>query len=99
MLRRAERKREEIRRLWDEGVGHKGDHSACEAYNAVVEAIDHNAEFWPVRGGTYRTASLLDGNLLTLRQNVLANLSRYTLDWTDREMSRGVGAIRRPSLC
>lgn len=98
VLSRAQRKRQEIRRLWDEGAGHTADHSAWEAYNAVTEAIDHNAELWPVRGGACRTASLLDGNLLALKQNVLANLSRYTLDSAYREMSRGAGAIRRPSL-
>jgi hypothetical protein len=53
-----------------------------EAYNAVVEAIDHNDELWPVRSGAYRTASLLDGNLLSLKQNVLAKLSRYALETT-----------------
>ncbi|MQA91969.1 MAG: DUF932 domain-containing protein [Gemmatimonas sp.] len=77
VLNRAERKRAELRRLWDEGAGHTGDHSAWEAYNAAAEAIDHNAELWPNRTGAYRTASLMDGNLLRLKQNVLVNLSRY----------------------
>lgn len=99
VLGRAERKRQEVRRLWDDGAGHTGDRSAWEAYNAVVEAIDHNAELWPVRGGAYRTASLLEGNLLALKQNVLANLSRYTLDWAYRETSRGRRSDPAPSLC
>lgn len=80
VLNRAERKRAELRRLWDEGAGHTGDRSAWEAYNAAAEAIDHNAELWPNRAGAYRTASLMDGNLLRLKQNVLANLSRYAPD-------------------
>lgn len=71
VLDRALRKRAEVRRLWDEGKGHVGDHSAWEAYNAAVECIDHNAELFPTRAGSWRTASLLDGNLHRLKQRSL----------------------------
>jgi hypothetical protein len=33
VIGRAERKRNEIRRLWDEGVGHTGDRTAWDCYS------------------------------------------------------------------
>lgn len=71
---RYERKVGVISALWDGGKGHTGDRSAWEAYNAAVEAIDHNPDLFPTRGGTYRTASLLDGKLATMKRTVLTNL-------------------------
>lgn len=72
VVERAERKRTVIRALWENGKGHTGDHSGWEAYNAAVEAIDHNTDLFPTRAGTYRTASLLDGSLAIKKRNVLA---------------------------
>jgi hypothetical protein len=43
-----------------------------EAYNAVAESIDHDAQLWRVRGP--RTAALLDGRLREIKGRVLANL-------------------------
>ena len=60
------------RELWTEGTGHSGDRSMWEAYNAVAESVDHDAELWRVRGP--RTAALLDGRLRRIKNRVLATL-------------------------
>lgn len=76
VVSRYEKKVATLRRLWDSGIGHTGDHSAWEAMNAVTQAMDHNEDgLWPTRGGVYRTASLLTGNLYTMKQQVIHNLS------------------------
>lgn len=76
VVARYERKVAEVTRLWDEGAGHTGNHSAWEAYNGLVEAMDHNTELWPTRGGVYRTASMLDGQIFTTKQRVFEGLVR-----------------------
>ncbi|HEU0299190.1 MAG TPA: DUF932 domain-containing protein [Longimicrobium sp.] len=78
VVERAERKRTELTRLWTAGDGHTGDHSAWEAYNAATQALDHNADLWPTRGGVWRTASLLDGQLGTMKMEVLNGLVSHT---------------------
>jgi phage/plasmid-like protein (TIGR03299 family) len=77
VLERWETKRSEIARMWEHGTGHVGDRSAWEAYNGVVEAIDHNADLWPLRSGVYRTQALLDGELGRLKQGTINRLARY----------------------
>jgi hypothetical protein len=59
-----------IKQLWTKGTGHTGDHSMWEAYNAVAESVDHDANLWRVRGS--RTASLMDGRLAGIKNRVLA---------------------------
>ena len=71
VVERADTKRRELRRLWEGGSGHRGDHSCWEAYNAVAECLDHNRELFPSRAGSYRTASLLNGELANLKNRVL----------------------------
>lgn len=39
-----------VTRLWTNGMGHTGDYSAWEAYNAATEAIDHYGVGAPTRG-------------------------------------------------
>ena len=65
-------RRAHLIQLWDEGVDHRGDHSSWEAYNAVTQSVDHDAELWRVRGP--RTAALLDGRLVEIKDRVLATL-------------------------
>jgi len=77
VLARAEAKRAELSRLWTNGAGHQGDHSAWEAYNGVVEALDHNKDLWPARGGVWRTQQLLDGSLADTKQQTINRLVRY----------------------
>jgi len=74
---RHDRKVAELTRLWTDGAGHIGDRSAWEAYNAAVEALDHNAELWPTRSGVYRTQSLLSGQLGATKRAVLASLAAH----------------------
>jgi hypothetical protein len=74
VVTRYERKKREVTRLWTEGDGHVGDHSAWEAYNGAVQALDHDRELFPTRAGSYRTASLLDGILAETKQRILDNL-------------------------
>jgi phage/plasmid-like protein (TIGR03299 family) len=72
---RAHSKRVELTRLWTGGRGHTGDHSAWEAYQAVVEALDHDVCLWPTRGE--RLASLVDGNLVSLKSAALDRLVEH----------------------
>lgn len=74
VLGRVERKRTELRRVWEEGKGHTGDHSAWEGYNAAAEVIDHNNELFPIRAGSWRTASLMSGHLGALKSQVYQNV-------------------------
>jgi hypothetical protein len=73
VVARADRKRDEVSRLWFEGKGHTGEPNAWYAYNAAVEAVDHNRDLWPTRAGSWRTASLLDGTLKQMKDKVLDN--------------------------
>lgn len=77
VVERYEAKGAEIVRLWAEGKGHTGDESAWEAYNAVVEAIDHNETLFPARGGVYRTQGLLDGRLREQKDAALTELVAF----------------------
>lgn len=79
VVERALTKRREVRRLWTEGKGHTGEKNAWMAYNGCVEALDHNTELWPTRAGSWRTASLLDGQLATMKNQVLDNLVAHAL--------------------
>lgn len=67
-------KRTEIRRLWDEGAGHTGDHSAWEAFNAATQAIDHNEVLF--RSGD-RVQSLLEGTLGKAKDSVLDRILEH----------------------
>jgi phage/plasmid-like protein (TIGR03299 family) len=77
VLERWETKRAELSRMWEHGTGHAGDRSAWEAYNGTVEAIDHNADLWPLRSGVFRTQALLDGELGRLKQGVVNRLAQF----------------------
>jgi len=79
VMERAMKKRAEVRRLWTEGKGHTGNRSAWEAYNAAVEALDHNRALWPTRAGSWRTASLLGGELARMKNLVLDRLVGHAL--------------------
>lgn len=70
--RRVLDRRAKLSRLWEQGAGHTGDHSAWEAYNAVVECIDHDERLWRVRGS--RVEALLDGRLAEIKDRVLSGL-------------------------
>jgi phage/plasmid-like protein (TIGR03299 family) len=71
-------RRTEVRRLWTEGTGHKGDGSAWEAYNAAVEALDHRADLFPTRDES-RVAGLILGRLGEVHEAVLDGLVAHAL--------------------
>ena len=77
VIRRYETKASKVRALWTEGTGHTGDHSAWEAYNALVEAVDHDQDLFPTRGGVWRTGALLDGSLRRRKQAALDAVVAY----------------------
>jgi phage/plasmid-like protein (TIGR03299 family) len=76
VVRRAEAKRSRLLHLWTGGKGHVGDYSAWEAYNAVVEGLDHDERLFPSRGGAWRLGSLMDGQLAQTKVSVLNALNR-----------------------
>lgn len=61
--------RSTIQRLWVEGAGHRGDHSAWEGFNALVEVLDHDLEVSVVRGS--RVESMLRGRIATRKDDAL----------------------------
>lgn len=68
VVERWEKKFQRITWLWTNGKGHVADGSAWEAYNGLVEAIDHDAELFPLRAGVYRTQALMEGTLRDMKQ-------------------------------
>ena len=64
--------RSRITGLWHEGAGHSGDQSAWEAYNAVAESVDHDAQLWRVRDS--RAEAMLVGRLAEVKDRVLGSL-------------------------
>lgn len=82
VVARAEQRRAKVRHLWTNGRGHTGDHSAWEAYNAAAEAMDHEEDLWPVRDGSYRTRSLLEGRLGEFKGTVLNGLVKHARQLT-----------------
>jgi phage/plasmid-like protein (TIGR03299 family) len=56
-LERTLARRLELRRLWTAGDGHTGDCSAWEAYNALVQAVDHSEILFPVRNERNQVAA------------------------------------------
>ena len=83
-VERYEKRRDEITRLRHEGAGHAGDGSAWEAYNAVVEAVDHRGDLFPARSGVYRLGSLLEGTLRHKKQSALDAIVSYSEHLLDR---------------
>jgi len=63
--------------LWRKGDGHSGDLSAWEAYNGLVQSMDHDTEHWRARSEDNRLTSLTDGPLAQIRNKVYADLLAY----------------------
>jgi phage/plasmid-like protein (TIGR03299 family) len=64
-----------LRQLWTDGIDHRGDHSAWEAYGALAQSIDHDERLW---GAVSRVGSLMGGRLGELKQQVLDGLYEAT---------------------
>jgi hypothetical protein len=91
-----EKVRGEVRRLWEEGKGHRGDRSAWEAYNGVVQWLDHSPSAPHAAG---RHHALVTGTLARRKLRVYTRLLAFALDgnrgrsmaardssgWMDRE--------------
>lgn len=76
-LERNHRLRDEIHRLWTDGKGHTGDRSAWEAYQGLVEFLDHSPD---ARFGESRLASLRDGTLGKVKDRVFKDLVHWGND-------------------
>lgn len=63
-----------IRKLWTAGQGHTGNKSAWEAYNGLVEVMDHDTDAFRAHTAESRLASLTDGTLARTKQRVFDNL-------------------------
>ncbi len=72
---KAEGRRDVVASLWKEGTGHKGDASAYEALQAVVEGVDHYREQFGVskRG----ELDVMFGKMAEIKQNVATVLLDY----------------------
>lgn len=74
-LDKAHDKRAEITRLWTQGMGHAGDHSAWEAWQGVIQYFDHES---PLKGeNTSRIASLYNGSLGKIKSRIGFGLAAY----------------------
>ena len=77
-LEQAHIKRNRLRELWFNGTEHQGDGSAWEAFQGMVEGLDHD-EFWqPRKQGVSRVQSQLVGELGRTKRRVLGYLDRYS---------------------
>lgn len=66
----ADERRTRLIFLRDGGIGHQGDGSAWEAYQAVTQSLDHDVDLWKVKGES-RVAALFDGTLGRNKQKAL----------------------------
>lgn len=82
VIARYEKKGAEIVRLWTEGDGHTKDGSAWEAYNGLVQAVDHDTDMFPQRSGVYRTAGLMHGYLRDMKDNAVVELVKFAEETT-----------------
>lgn len=74
---KADDRRNRITELWDSGKGHIGDHSAWEAFNGTVQALDHDSELFKVKGS--RLSAMIDGPLSEKKEAVLNSLNELCL--------------------
>lgn len=77
VIAKSVRRSDSLKYMWKNGMGHVGDCSAWEAYNAATQELDHNTELYPTRAGVWRNGALLDGPLATKKSAVLQNLVNY----------------------
>lgn len=66
-------RRIKISAYWTDGKGHTGDLSAWEAYNGLVEAIDHDRTAFPTRRSSVIEAQLY-GGLGAIKTKVMTKL-------------------------
>lgn len=88
VIERYEKKGAELVRLWEQGDGHTADHSAWEAYNGVVQAVDHDSDMFPTRSGVYRTAAMMHGYLRDMKDRTVVELVNHSEAIRDAKGSR-----------
>jgi len=79
VVKRFQKKRETLQKLWREGKGHSGEPTAWYGYQAVCEALDHNKDLWPTRSGCWRTQQLLTGAYAEMKNGVLDLLVDFSM--------------------
>jgi len=72
---RSMERRDAIRHLWENGVGHTGDKSAWEAYNGFVQALDHDPLF---QRQSKTQAARLRRQQETVKQSTLRRVLKYS---------------------
>jgi hypothetical protein len=77
--------RVEVRRLWEEGAGHRGDRSAWEAYNGLVQWLDHSPR---LGSGEERLSGLLTGRLSWTKERVYARLLAHAMERSGGKATR-----------
>lgn len=73
----VERFKEKANRLYSlmvKGTGSDGEKTGWNAYNGLVESLDHDTEIWKGRSNENRVLSLTDGPLAQIRSNVFNGL-------------------------
>ena len=74
VVNRWKAKRKRIADLMVSGAGSDGTTSAWNAYNGLVESLDHDTDLWKGRSDENRVLSLTDGPLANIRTKVFDNL-------------------------
>lgn len=74
VVERFRTKANRIYKLMRSGAGSDGTTTAWNAYNGLVESMDHDSDLWKGRSDENRILSLTDGPLAQIRSTVFNNL-------------------------
>jgi phage/plasmid-like protein (TIGR03299 family) len=74
VVERFRTKANRVYQLMVKGTGSDGEKTAWNAYNGLVESMDHDTELWKGRSDENRVLSLTDGPLAQIRTKVFDNL-------------------------
>lgn len=74
VVNRWKAKRQRVANLMVAGAGSDGTPSAWNAYNGLVESMDHDTDLWKGRSDENRVLSLTDGPLAKIRSDVFNGL-------------------------
>jgi len=84
-LTKASYKRNRITELWEDGAGHSGDESAWEAFQGLVEWLDHDQQSLTGQDNRdeRRVTSLHDGTLGQIKSRIARRLFTYSTHDSD----------------
>ena len=74
VVERFKTKANRIYQMMIKGTGSDGEKTGWNAYNGLVESMDHDTDLWKGRSDENRILSLTDGPLAAIRTNVFNNL-------------------------